>query len=36
MTVAGPESSIAVAGAPVVACDDVWCRVCQAGNFAED
>jgi hypothetical protein len=34
MTVAGPESSIAAA--PVVACDDVWCRVCQAGNFAED
>jgi len=34
MTTAGAES-IAVA-APVVACDDVWCRVCQAGNFAED
>ncbi len=33
MTVAGAES---IAAAPVVACDDVWCRVCQAGNFAED
>lgn len=34
MTVAGVESASVVA--PVVACDDVWCRVCQAGNFAED
>ena len=34
MTTAGAEPIVAVA--PAVACDDVWCRVCQAGNFAED